>query len=163
MAPGKKNIRDELQAADESVLLAELARAGSERKRKIAAELGRRGAKGAVEPLRLLLRSNDPDLRASAAEALGRIGDDSVGSELAQLLADQQQPAFVRDTCAYSLARLAYGPALDVLRAAAKDSHESIRRCALNAIAAIAGSGEGRPARSNLPQSGTHAHRITSK
>jgi HEAT repeat protein len=73
MAPGKKNIRDELQAADESVLLAELARTGSDRKRKIAAELGRRGATGAVEPLRLLLRSNDPDLRASAAEALGRI------------------------------------------------------------------------------------------
>src|SRR5207247_1110084 len=104
------------RTADEAVLLAELWRAGSEHKRKIAAELGRRGAKGAVEPLRLLLSSNDPDLRASVAEALGRIGDDSVGSELMLLLSDQQQPVFVRDTCAYSLARLAYAPALEILR-----------------------------------------------
>jgi HEAT repeat protein len=163
MAPRKKNIRDELRAADESVLLAELTTAGSECKRKIAAELGRRGTRRAVEPLRLLLRSDDDDLRASAAEALGRIGDDSVGSELARLLSDERQPVFVRDTCAYSLARLAYAPALDILRTAAKDRHESIRRCALNAIAAIAGTGEKRPARSNLPRTGTHANRIASK
>src|SRR5208282_1699033 len=97
-----------------------------------------------------LLSSDDARLRASVAEALGKIGDDCVGGDLALLLSDEQQPVFVRDTCAYALARLAYAPALDVLRAAARDPHESIRNCASSAIAAILSSRGGAPATTGL-------------
>jgi len=84
-------------------------------------------------------------VRAAVAEALGKIGDDSVGSDLARLLADQHQPVFVRDTCAYALARLAYAPALDILLVAVKDPHATVRTCAVSAIAAIVSSKNFKP------------------
>jgi HEAT repeat protein len=159
----RNNVREALRAAEESDLLAELQRAANDRKRKIAGELGRRGSRQAVEPLRSLLSSEDADLRASAAQALGKIGDASVGGELTLLLSDEQQPVFVRDTCAYALARLAYAPALDVLRAAAQDAHESIRNCASSAIAAILRSRGEDAVTTGLPLTETHSQKTTAK
>ncbi len=143
--------------------MAELQRAANDRKRKIAGELGRRGSRQAVEPLRSLLSSEDADLRAAAAEALGKIGDASAGGELTLLLSDEQQPVFVRDTCAYARARLAYAPALDVLRAAAQDPRPSIRNCASSAIAAILSSRDEAAVTTGLPLTETHSQKTTSK
>ncbi len=99
----------------------------------------------AAELLRALLDSPEPDVRSAAAEALGKIGDRSAGDELARLLADAKQPVFVRDTCAYALARLAYAPALDVLISALRDPNETVRNCASAAVSVIVNSPGFRP------------------
>ena len=96
--------------------------------------------------LRALLDSPEPDVRSAAAEALGKIGDRSAGDVLARLLSDEKQPVFVRDTCAYALARLAYAPALDILINALRDRHQTARNCASAAVSVIVNSPGFRPA-----------------
>jgi HEAT repeat protein len=117
-----------------------------ERQRKAAFEAGRRGMRKAAELLRALLDSPEPDVRSAAAEALGKVGDGSAGNDLARLLADKKQPVFVRDTCAYALARLAYAPALDVLISALRDPNQTLRNCASAAVSVIVNSRGFRPA-----------------
>jgi HEAT repeat protein len=132
-----KTMREQLRTEKSRTLVARLQSADADTQSKIALELGRRAETKAVEPLRELLSSKSPEVRAAAAEALGRIGVDSVGDDLATLLADRKQPEFVRDTCAYALARLAYVPALRILLKAYEDRSESVRRCARSAVFAI--------------------------
>ncbi len=133
----KRTVRDELRATDTALLINELAIASPDRQTKISAELGRRGAKEAIGPLQSLLDSDVPEVRATAAEALGKIGNERAGQALTRLLGNRTQPDFVRDTCAYALARLGYAPALPTLIDALNDPSESVQRCARSAIRAI--------------------------
>ena len=146
MTSRKKTLRDQLRRRSKELLPADLAAGDSERQRKAAFEAGRRGMREAAELLRALLDSPEPDLRSAAAEALGKIGDRSAGDDLARLLADKKQPVFVRDTCAYALARLAYAPALDILISALRDPHRTVRNCASAAVSVIVNSRGFRPA-----------------
>src|SRR5712692_8648429 len=145
MTSRKKTLRDQLRRRSKELLLADLAAGDSERQRKAAFEAGRRGMREAAELLRALLDSPEPDVRSAAAEALGKIGDRSAGDKLARL-ADEQQPVFVRDTCAYAVARLAYAPALDILISALWDPHQTVRNCASAAVSVIVNSRGFRPA-----------------
>ncbi len=145
MTSRKKTLRDQLRLRSKKLLLADLAAGDPERQRKAAFEAGRRAMREAAELLRALLDSPEPDVRSAAAEALGKIGDRSAGDELARLLADAKQPVFVRDTCAYALARLAYAPALDVLISALRDPNETVRNCASAAVSVIVNSPGFRP------------------
>src|ERR1700730_5544436 len=100
----EKTRRDQIRKRRNESLLADLRLVDDPvTQRKAAFELGRRGLKQAVEALRALLTSPQTDVRSAAAEALGKIGDTSAGDDLARLLSDEQQPTFVRDTCAYAL------------------------------------------------------------
>jgi HEAT repeat protein len=146
MTSRKKTLRDQLRRRSKELLLADLSAADPETQRKAAFEAGRRGMREAAESLRALLDSSEPDVRSAAAEALGKIGDRTAGDELARLLADEKQPVFVRDTCAYALARLAYAPALDVLISALRDPNETVRNCASAAVSVIVNSRGFRPA-----------------
>lgn len=141
----KVEIRDRLRREPDERLVSSLLRSDPEIQRKIAYELGRRGASGAAAALRILLRSSEPEVRAAAAEALGRLNDHASGNPLTELLADQTQPTFVRDTCAYALARIAYSPALETLIAALNDPAETVRSSASAAIAAIVSNPDFRP------------------
>lgn len=141
----KKTVRDELRATDTARLINELAMASPDRQTKISAELGRRGAKEAIKPLQSLLDSDVAEVRATAAEALGKIGNDRAGQALTRLLGDRAQPDFVRDTCAYALARIGYAPALPTLIDALSDRSESVQRCARSAIRAIVQSRDFQP------------------
>jgi HEAT repeat protein len=132
-----RNLRDVLRAEDESRLLYSLEIAAADLQAKIAAELGRRRSKAAVEPLRHRLKSEETGLREAAAEALGRIGDLSAGEDLLQLFSDRRQPASIRDTSAYALGRLRYRPAIPELLSALADPSASVRICAVAALAAI--------------------------
>ena len=82
-----KTIREQLRSEKSRTLLSRLQGADADTQSKIALELGRRAEARAVESLRDLLASKSPEVRAAAAEALGRIGIDSVGDDLARLLA----------------------------------------------------------------------------
>src|SRR6266849_10844697 len=125
MTSTKKTPRDQIRRRSKELLLADLAAGDPERQRKAAFEAGRRAMGEVAELLRALLDSPEPDVRSPAAEALGKIGDRSAGDKLARLLADKKQPVFVRNTCAYALARLAYAPALDILISAQRDPHQT--------------------------------------
>ncbi len=109
-----------------------------ELQRKVCFEIGRRKLQGAVSLLRHLLRTADDEkVRAAAADALGEIGDANAGEDLVAVFRDPKQPFQVRDTCAYSLARLAYRPALPDLLSALADPSRTVRLCVLTALAAI--------------------------
>jgi hypothetical protein len=83
------------------------------------------------------LKAPLPALREAAAEALGKIGDPSVGRDLVTLFADRSQPDSVRDTAAYALGRLTYREALPELLSALADPAPTVRSCAAAALAAI--------------------------
>jgi HEAT repeat protein len=146
MTSRKRTLRDQLRRRSKELLLADLASGDPERQRKAAFETGRRGMREAAELLRALLDSPESDVRSAAAEALGKIGARTAGDDLARLLADKKQPVFVRDTCAYALARLAYAPALDILISALRDPHQTVRNCASAAVSVIVNSPGFRPA-----------------
>jgi hypothetical protein len=107
--------------------------------RRLAFELGRRQETIAVGHLQKLLGSDDARVRAAAVEALGKIGDETAAPDILNLFADETQPAEVRDTCAYALARLQYSPALDQLFRALVDPALSVRRGAVAAIITLGG------------------------
>jgi HEAT repeat protein len=100
-------------------------------------ELGRRGAREATALLRMRLESPNHSVRAAAAEALGRIGDQDSGKDLLKLFRNRRQPDSVRDTSAYSLALLHYRPAIPELLTALSDPSPSVRLCVVAALAAI--------------------------
>ena len=131
-----KTVRDLLQNEEEGRLLYLLDTTEPLLQAKISLELGRRGIKASIEPLRRRLSSPDSQLREAAAEALGKIGDPASGADILRLFKDTQQPTSVRDTCAYALARLGYRPAVPALISALADSSESVRVCAVAALAA---------------------------
>ena len=141
----KKTVRDEIRVLDTPRLIAQLAFAPPDLLTKIAAELGRRRAKDASDPLESLLDSDVAEVRATVADALGKIGDDRAGQALTTLLADSTQPDFVRDTCAYALAQIVYPQALPVLIGALDDPSESVRRCVRSAVQAIVQSRDLKP------------------
>lgn len=131
------NLRDALQSEADAELLLLLEKSDAEMQARICFEFGRRQSNGAVEPLRKRLKSEDALLREAAAEALGKIGDPSVGEDLLRLFSDENQPVPVRDTCAYALGRLAYKPAVQKLLAALADPSSTVRSCAVAALSTI--------------------------
>ncbi len=80
------------------------------------------------------LRSEDPDVRANAAEALGAIGDASAGPALLELLEDRGEPTFVRDTAAMSLGLVGYHPAWKALCKHLGDPERTVRYCSAKAL-----------------------------
>jgi HEAT repeat protein len=137
-------LRDELRDTRTELLLWHLMKDRDPvMQRRIAFELGRRKAREATGHLQgLLEKSPDVRTRAAAAEALGEIGDEAAGEDLVNVFSDDTQPAELRDTCAYALARLGYEPALGRLFRGLLDPAPSVRRCALSAIASIGGEAE---------------------
>jgi HEAT repeat protein len=132
-----KTMRDVLQGSDTANLLWGLETTEPTMQARICLELSRRGAKEAVGPLRKHLYSRDQKVCEAAAEALGQIGDQSAGEDLLRLFSDTKQPETLRDTCAFSLARLAYEPATWELVKALADPSPTVRICVLDALAAI--------------------------
>jgi HEAT repeat protein len=128
-----------LKEADGDLLLWELERGRPDVQAKVCFELGRRTFKPAMVSLRKLLASPSDEVRAAAAEALGKIGDPRAGGDLMTLLIDPSQPSAVRDTCAYALGRIRYAPAIQALSRALADTNPSVRICAAAALTAIEG------------------------
>ena len=138
------NARDYFRSrsADELIVLLSLADSGLQR--KAARELGRRGAVRAIPRLVELLDAPEPMVREAATEALGEIPlpdaeRASVAEKIAQLMVQPDEPAAVRNTCAFALARLRYPPAFDRLVSMLGDADVSVRVCAVAALAAIGG------------------------
>ena len=80
------------------------------------------------------LRSDDPDVRANAAEALGAIEDVSAGPPLLSLLDELEGPTYVRDTAAMSLGLVGYHPAWKALCKYLGDPEKTVRYCSAKAL-----------------------------
>lgn len=133
-----RSFRERLRELSEAELLALLEAGDEATQARACLQLGSRRAKKAVGALVRRLSSANSGLREAAAEALGRIGELTAGEPILALLLDVAQPETVRDTCAYALARLAYKPALYALLAKLFDPSETVRICAVAALASIA-------------------------
>jgi hypothetical protein len=138
-------VRDVLRRESEATLRWTLTTStDSDRKRVIAAELGRRRAHDAAPDLmRTLIDARSTcDWRVveAAAEALGRIGSGAAGPYLTELLSDQHLPVGVRDTAAFALGRIEYRRAIPTLINALSAPHKTVRLCAAAALAAVADS-----------------------
>ena len=103
----------------------------------IAYLFGRTGAAGALPALRDLAAHADPDVRASAAEALGRIGGEAPGDVLLRMVEDDAW--FVRLHACRSLGDLGTARAVEPLRAATADPAWWVRRAAAEALRRIEG------------------------
>lgn len=137
------NVRDVLRRESEATLRWALSTStDSDRKRVIAAELGRRRARDAAPDLLSALlyarTTNDWRVVEAVAEALGRIGVESAGPFLTELLSDPQLPVGVRDTAAFALGRIEYRRAIPNLITALSDRHKTVRLCAAASLAAVA-------------------------
>ncbi len=132
-----RSLRDVLRSLTGAELLWRFETTDPEFQGPIALELGRRKCREAVPLLMARLSSPDARLREAAAEALGRIGDASVGAGLLRLFEDASQPEAVRDTCAFALGRLRFEPAVTALISALTDLSRTVRVCAVAALAAI--------------------------
>jgi HEAT repeat protein len=89
----------------------------------------------AVDRLRGLLFHPDPQMRATAVELLGLVGDAGDASNLGVALLDPSP--HVRERAAGALGRVGARHAVDTLRAALHDGDDRIRRAAATALGAI--------------------------
>jgi HEAT repeat protein len=133
----KKTVRDILRNQSDAELLWNLDEKSPDVQAVICLELGRRKLTDAVPNMRARLGSSSAAIREAAAEALGEIGDPSIGEDLVRLLLNREQPEGVRDTCALALAKLRYAPAIAELTSALADPSPSVRMCVAAALAAI--------------------------
>lgn len=137
------SVRDVLRRESEATLRWALSMStDSDWKRVIVAELGRRRARDAAPDLLSALvqarTANDWRVVEAVAEALGRIGFESAGPFLTELLSDPQLPVGVRDTAAFALGRIEYRRAIPNLITALSDRHKTVRLCAAASLAALA-------------------------
>lgn len=138
-------VRDVLRRESEATLRWALSSStDSDRKRVIAAELGRRKARDAAPDLmRALIDARETcDWRVveATSEALGRIGVEAAGPFLTELLSDLHLPVGVRDTAAFALGKIGYRRAIPTLMAALSASDKTVRLCAAAALSALADS-----------------------
>jgi len=138
-------VRDVLRRESEATLRWVLSSgADSERKRVIAAELGRRRAHDAGPELMKALAeartTSDWRVVEAAAEALGRIGFEAAGPYLTELFSDPGLPVGVRDTAAFALGRTSYRRSIPTLITALSAPNKTVRLCAAAALAALADS-----------------------
>ena len=94
---------------------------------------------GAVEGLIAALQDADAAVRATAAHALGRMGDQSAIDPLIAAVGDEE--ARVRRAAAEALGELQASKGLDALTRALKDDDVGVRRAAASAIAEIGADG----------------------
>lgn len=137
-----ETVRDLLQKMSTDEILEALDRELPDHARVLCLELGRRRAQVAVPKLLALASSSDIRLCEAAVEALGLVGDASVGEKLVSLLDDKEQPASVRDTVAHAIGRIGYRPGRDALSRALEDPEQSVKLCALGALLALKSEGE---------------------
>jgi len=82
-------------------------------------------------------KSKAPDVRWSAADALGKIGGEKAMESLVPLLKDEH--SIVRRSAAYALAKIGGEKAMESLVPLLKDEHSIVRRSAADALAKIGG------------------------
>jgi len=138
-------VRDVLRRESEATLRWVLSSStDSDRKRVVAAELGRRRARDAgpdlIKALVEAKATSDWRVVEAAAEALGRIGLEAAGPCLTELLSNLDLPAGVRDTAAFALGKISYRRAIPTLITALSAPHKTVRLCAAAALAALADS-----------------------
>lgn len=136
----RRPFRDVLASSGTDELLWRLHLCDPEIQRRICFELGRRRAAEGIDTLVGMLGFATPDrVRAAAVEALGRIGDSRSGARILTLFTEASLPEWLRDTAAYALGRLRYGPALMALCDALADPNPTVRECAVAALGALGG------------------------
>lgn len=123
----------------DALALALLTSEDHDRRRRAAETLGRVAGDGVTAALSRGLEDADPDVRESAARALGRTWDESAIEPLASALRDDGDPG-VRETAARALGSLWSEGAVEVLaRALLSDPLRAVREAAARALGDIGG------------------------
>ena len=135
--PGS-NLADTLEAAsDEEILRALAVPSDDSIAEALLREAGERELTNAKSAVPGALAAQSARVRAAGAELAWQIVLTSAAPALLAMFNNVAEEAFVRDTAAYALGRLGYGPALAALRQAVSTESGTVRACAAGAVAEI--------------------------